>query len=183
MCGLDDQIKNNGKTFDSKEGCLARNDYEMSPNSFIYKIEWKNERLMRMIFSAAAVGICSDHYTQGSQDAAGSWIESLYYIGWNLRGCEDESTPHGLLCGGTEKSKNIFNQCKFIGDNLPQVTQGDIVGLIYDSINNELLFYLNGNKLNSKLTNIPTTKKLYWFAAYSGLDAKCTIVNTSVATR
>lgn len=177
VCGVNGKIKNNGLTFDSSDDCLARTTDAMTCNSGIYKIEWKIEQSGG---KNNALGICTNHYTQGSQQRQ-SWCDQLYHIGWNAGGRHDgENTPHGLACSRGKRSENVFfKQCKFVGDTLPSFKENDIVGLLYDSFRNELWFELNGNRLNCKLTKLPTNVEFFWFAAKWNTHFKCSITIAS----
>ena len=188
-----DKLKYGGLTFHAKKDeCLARTNDPMSPNTFVYKIKWKIEE--SGVYNA--VGICTDDYNEyqykalkaaamigamavGVVGVVGediSWVRKEFHIGWHSKGRKNHN-PNGLECGGSRKHNNIFfKQCEFAGDNLPSFKKNDIVGLIYDSFSNELLFELNGKMLNSKLTKIPQNIKLFWFAGHRDGETVFSIV-------
>ena len=178
-CGLKNKISNYGATFETYDTCLARTggNLAMMPKSGIYQIDFNIERLNYS--RGNGVGICTSFYQSGNESSGKLWYQQKYHIGWDFGGARiyDNFVPNGLLCGWQNQDSNIFyKSCKFIGDALPYVEKNDIVGLVYNSYKSQLSFKLNGKLLNTKLTNIPNNKILYFFAAKQNYLVKITIM-------
>ena len=72
------------------------------------------------------------------------------HIGWYVGG-PTEKYPRGLAIVGSL----FVGKCKFKGDDLPPLVNGDTIALIFNKNKHTLQFELNGKLLNSKVTNIP----------------------------
>ena len=131
ICGLKNKIINNGKTFLTKDNCLARTNSAMIGNnsgiSDIYQIRWKIDKLGMSGFNG--FGICTDDCKDDCKEAQ-SCMNTFFYIGWATGGseCNKKHAPNGLICGLGKKESNIFyKKCIFIGEKLPCINDCSVV--------------------------------------------------------
>ena len=166
-------IKNNGKTVEADFQFLARcNKAMLCSSNNIFTIKWKIEKLTSKLY--CGFGICIKKQTD-NQD--GNYFYKIpYHILWHTKGTKNQTKDNkyapvnGLIPSYNNdvngKSKNMFHKvCKFVGTELPELSENDIIGLIFNSNRRILEFELNGKKLDSKLTNIPNCDNqggLFW---------------------
>ena len=193
--GFDD-IYDNGKTFRCSYGfgdCqgFSRVSFGMKPNSGIYKIRFKINKINSdSCFNAIGI-ICNTHPTNNSQSKHNYWYNSHDYIAWSSFENKGEdiilNVPNGLICGGGNKyqSRNIFvlSNFKYMSNNisylrrLPGYKSGDIIEMLYDSSSNSLTFFKSNNKLlNSKIIHLPKEKTFYWIVGHDYGQIFVTIV-------
>ena len=184
-------IYNNGKTIKCNDEyycfCFYRVSLPMIPNSGIYNIKFKCDKLNGN-YQCNAIGITSNaHESNNSQSFTNYWFYSQDYIAWSAFGEEDDDLPNGLLCGFTAdyQDKNIFVVTKsvyksnnqYYKQRLPGFKTGDTIVLQYDSNNNRLSFFKsNDDKLNACITNLPKDKTFYWIVGHQYGLMEITIV-------
>ena len=183
----DHGIDSNGKTIKCQGfgssfcACFSRVSFPMIPNSGIYTIKIKIDKID--IGLANAVGMtCNTDDTNNSQSAWKYWYYSYDYIAWST-----SSEGHCLAYGLRDRyqSKNIFTLSKFVyksnneyyKERLPPIQSGDTIILQYDSDKNILSFFKsNDDKLNASIINLPKNKTFYWIAGHSGDELSMTIL-------
>ena len=195
--GSDHGIYENGKTVKCDSlacFCFYRVSYGMVPNSGIYNIKFKIDRIRSdNIYKCNAIGMtCNTDDTNNSVSGGKYWYCSHDYIAWSTFDHDNQlqdhqNLPNGLLCGyaKTYQDNNIFIKSKFIyksnnqhyKQGLPPVKPNDTIILQYDSNNNSLSFFKSNNdKLNSSIINLPKGKTFYWIVGHSTREMSVTIV-------
>ena len=161
--------------------CFYRISFGMVPNSGIYKIKFKIDKIHSDInFRCNGIGITANTHSTNNAKYDDYWYCAHEYIAWSSCSKKDniQKMPNGLICGYTDQyhSHNIFTQSQFVyksnnqyyKDRLPPVQPNDTIILQYDSHNNVLSFSKsNDPKLDSAISNLPKDKTFYWIVGHS----------------
>ena len=167
-------IENGGKVFNATTVSCARTDQVMKPNTSIYQIKWLVGKTDAP--DTSTLGLCNELF---DVKTTSRWLEFDNYIGWCVGNERSSRVSNGVMAGYVkpDQNKNQFqNACKYIGnESLPPLKSGDIVTLIYDSVERTLSFKLKEKKIDGQIVNLPK-QPLYWFAGKFGQDFKVTII-------
>ena len=192
-------IKNDKKTFNcSAKGfdcrCFARCNTPMKPNSGIYKIKFKIDKISNKESLANIIGItCNTDNNNNWLETHHYWYYSNDYFGWSSYEIGDNDTwssddytqyiQGGLLCGSSMcQNTNMFynkpvkyqSYISKYETRLPCLKSNDIVVLEYDSDNGSMRFgkksKFKDDDLNSVmiacLTNLPRSEPFYWMVGH-----------------
>ena len=154
----------------------------MKPNSGIYTIKIKINKIENYFYCSNIFGITSDRYDNNNDEKMNknnkdyAWhTDSNNYIDVE----DDNALPNGLYCGWSHngRKKNIFRKNTFVYQSknvnykhrLPGLQDGDTIILSYNSALNELSFNKenDNDKLSSFIKNLPKNMKFYWFVGHS----------------
>ena len=182
-------ITDDDKTYTSNESGKAvfgRCNFAMLPNSGLYEIKFKINRIGGMdVYTNIGVTTNLDDNNNTTKDEW--WYYSQEYVGWcaaqKISTHEKQYRPYNLMCGGwAEQENNIFyKQMKYSDYNengkLPSYAKNDILTFKYNSDENWLQFEKNEQNLNEKITNLPKDKTFYWIAGGFSCDLSITVLN------
>lgn len=183
------RIAGNGKSlFVQPCNCCFQCNIEMKPNSGIYTIKLKIDKIKNSSTYMNMVGITSG---MSDRNKMHYWDTTPSHIGW----CAYDSNNiginiHGLTCESTAnvQENSIFykkpNRCIYQSRNdnyknrLPTIDNDDVLILIYDSNKNELNFTKeNDEKLDAFISNLPADTIFYWMVGHNSDTMSITIQN------